>query len=97
VATKLDNERQTLRGCRSSRIFSRTVDSERRAPIYIDSFFSIDGIPISIEGRRKTEEERKNSRWGLKMNFLRKHPLCAVYLSIMFLIGIIWQVGLFHV
>ena len=79
---------------------SPRIDSrERREAVFVDGLLGIDGIPIGLEGRGSVEKWEWEGReeiissgtqQRLKM-CARLRILSASYVSIMLLVGIIWQ------
>ena len=92
------NERQSIRDSRSNRFLSRTSYRKHRKTICTNSVPSSDGLSASVKRGRTLEEEWSNTRSeGLKMKFIKTHPLSVSYWAIFFIVGIMWQVGIIHI
>ena len=91
---EFDNKRQDIRGSRRHRLLARTVDSKRGKAVYSDGFFSVDGIPTRIEGRKQIERQE----WtGMKLlRFIESHPVSVPYCVVMMIVAIVLQ-GWIHV
>ena len=72
---------------------TRTPNHARRAAVPFNGIVGIDGIPSSIQRRGKVkEQDRRGSerRTGV-MNWVKTHPICAVYVVVAFCLGAWWQ------
>lgn len=68
---------------------SRTVHRTSGQAIPIDSISSLDGLPISLEGRGEVKGEIRNR--GKIMKFISSHALVIVWVSTLLSIGAYFQ------
>ena len=92
--TRQYNSRQNIRRNRRNRLLSRALYYQRGTSFHSDGLLSPNGLSASSERGGKAQEERENTRrWGLRMKFLKTHPLAFGYCTLTLIIGILWQVG----
>lgn len=71
---------------RDNGIPTRTIDLPRGTPLSFDGSVSFDGIPLSVEGRREVEQEKRGRKIAMK-SFISYHYICILYVGISLTLG----------